>query len=208
VAAREENVGELEPTADSGTGDDAVGRAALANSPSSAGCRKGRAWEAMWACGGRTSSMGESERSTKCSSSMACLSASDASAPSSSAFVWALPLSQRTTGVCLRLLAIDEEDAESLIDEVADLAIDVSLSSGEAGRLAGASDDERGASNDERGVDKSDSSLDLTGERVPNGLAMPSTVATDTKIHFSLVLQNHKFAHVPTATIPALRTPS
>ena len=151
--------------------------------------------------------MGESERSAKGSSSIACLSASDVSAPatSSSAFVWVVLPSHRTTGVCLRLLAIGEEDAESLVDDIADVAINVSRWGGEAGWLRGASDDERGASKDERGVERSESSFDLIGERVPDELAMPSTGATDTKIHFYLVLQ--RFAHVP-ATQPALRTSS
>lgn len=104
---------------------------------------------------------------------MACLSAVDAPA-SSFVVVWLELPSHRTTGVCLRLLAIDEVDVESLTEEAeetADLAIGMSLWSGETGRLRGASDDERGASNDERGVEKSESSLDLTGERVPGELA-------------------------------------
>ena len=122
VGAWEENVGELEPTADSGTGDDAVGRAALANSSSSAGWRNDRACETMWACGGRTRSIGESERTAKGSSSMACLSASGASESSSSVALPLLP-SHRTTGVRLRLRGMDEGGAGSLNEEVDNLAI-------------------------------------------------------------------------------------
>lgn len=151
--------------------------------------------------------MGESERSAKGSSSIACLSASDVSAPAtpSSVFVWVVLPSHRTTGVCLRPLVIDEEDAESLIEDIADVAITVSLWSGEAGRLRGASDDERGASKDERGVERSKSSFDLIGERVSDELAMPSTGATDTKIHFYLVLEGLLMSQQPPSLPSVLR---
>lgn len=110
-------------------------------------------------------------------------------------------LSHRTTGVCLRLLAIDDGGAGSLIEAVADLAMGVSVSSGDAGWLRG---DGRVASNDERDIEKSDWRLGFTCERVPDELAMPSTVESETKIYGS---QTHH-VHVPTATQPFFRTSS
>jgi hypothetical protein len=56
--------------------------------------------------------------------------------------VFPMFLSHCTAGVCLRLLATDEGDADSLIKEVVGLARDISLGSGNTGWLQGTSDDE------------------------------------------------------------------